>query len=330
MNVLVTGAAGYIGGHVTDALVERGHNVVGIDNFSTGRKEFLNEKIQFIEGDILDTESLSRIFSKMQNEAESAVIHLAGIKYAGESFANSLKYYEINCLGTLNLLKAMDRFNIKNIVFSSSCSVYGDVPDGLPVTEERTPQPVSPYGRSKLYAEHFIKDYSQGSGIKYTNLRYFNVAGNSSLNSLDVSPFNLFPKLYKAIEGRRPFEIYGTDYETRDGSCIRDYVHVHQLAVVHVTCVEKMHSGFSLSPAYNLGSGEGISVLEIVDSVRKNIDQKLEIKISPRRLGDPAQIMANTEKAQTELNWRHYSTVDDIVLSGWNSWVSYRKAATGN
>lgn len=326
MNVLLTGAAGYIGAHVTDALLQRGHKVIGIDDFSTGRREFLSDKIHFVEGDVRNLDFLNEVFSYLPNSEENAVIHLAGIKYAGESLTNSLKYYDINCLGTLNVLKTMDKFHIRNIVFSSSCSVYGDVVDGLAVTEERFTRPVSPYGRSKLYAENFIKDYSFGSGIKYTNLRYFNVAGNSNPRSLDISPFNLFPNLYRAIEGGHSLEVHGTDYETRDGSCVRDYVHVQELAEAHVTCVEMLYSDLILSSTYNLGSGKGASVLEIVESARQNIDHNLTIQTSPRRHGDPAQILADTEKAKTELNWEHLSTVDEMVLSGWNSWISLKKS----
>jgi UDP-glucose 4-epimerase len=242
------------------------------------------------------------------------------LKFAGESVKYPLEYYENNSVAVQVLIKVMAEFSINALVFSSSCSVYGSLKDLKPVSETSELNPVSPYGRSKLFAEKMISDAMSSSKLKAVALRYFNVAGNASEVGFDVSPFNLLPNLYRAISSKSTFTVFGGDYSTPDGSCIRDYVDVSLLAKAHIVALQKLLSGESLEFAYNLGSGVGASVLEILNAAKSSIDVNLKSAVADARSGDPAQILANVSLAARDLEWDHRVSIQEMVLSGWNAW----------
>lgn len=320
MEVVVTGAAGYVGSHVCHELLDQGINVIAVDDLSTGKREFLDSRLRFFQGKVQDEQFLVEVFSQLKDPAQSGVIHCAGLKFAGESVKYPLEYYENNSVAVQGLVKVMAEFSINALVFSSSCSVYGSLKDLKPVSESSELNPVSPYGRSKLFAEKMISDAMSSSKLKAVALRYFNVAGNAAEVGFDVSPFNLLPNLYRAISAKGTFTIFGGDYSTPDGSCIRDYVDVSLLAKAHIVALQKLLAGSALEFAYNLGSGVGASVLEIVDAAKKGIEADFKSVIVEARSGDPAQILADVSLAARDLGWDHKVSIQEMVLSGWNAW----------
>jgi UDP-glucose 4-epimerase len=322
MEIVVTGAAGYIGSHVCHELLSQGFEVIAIDDLSTGRREFLDPRVKFHEGKVQDAAFLSSVFSELVNPIEVGVIHCAGLKFAGESVKFPLHYYETNSLAVQVLLSEMQRFEIKTLVFSSSCSVYGNLEALKPASENSPLNPVSPYGRSKFFAERIIQDEATANKISAVALRYFNVAGNSPGVGYDVSPFNLLPNLYRALQNKVKFKVFGGNFNTIDGSCIRDYVDVSLLAQAHIKALKKLLSGEKLEFAYNLGSGEGASVYKIVQSAKDEIDKTLEFETVPARAGDPAQILADVSLATRDLDWSHTVSIQEMVLSGWEAWNS--------
>jgi UDP-glucose 4-epimerase len=320
MEIVVTGAAGYIGSHVCHELLAQGFDVIAIDDLSTGKRAFLDSRAAFFQGKVQDEKFLLDVFSQLKEPELSGVIHCAGLKFAGESVKYPLNYYENNSVAVQILLKAMENFSVKALVFSSSCSVYGSLKDLEPVSENAQLNPISPYGRSKLFAEKMISDAMATSELNAVALRYFNVAGNAPGVGFDVSPFNLLPNLYRAISAKDIFAIFGGDYSTPDGSCIRDYVDVSLLAKAHIVALQKLLVGASLEFAYNLGSGVGASVLEIVNAAKNGIDAGLKSAIVEARSGDPAQILADVSIAARDLEWDHRVSIQEMVLSGWNAW----------
>ena len=322
MEIVVTGAAGYVGSHVCHELIAQGFSVIAVDDLSTGRREFLDPRANFFLGRVQDEKFLAGVFSTISNPETAGVIHCAGLKFAGESVKNPLNYYENNTVAVQVLLRAMASFSIKTLVFSSSCSVYGSLKDLKPVAESAELNPVSPYGRSKLFAEKMISDATAASELKAVALRYFNVAGNSKGVGHDVSPFNLLPNLYRAISEKNDFTVFGGEFETPDGSCIRDYVDVSLLAKLHITALKKLLAGDDLEFAYNLGSGEGTSVYQIVKSAQKEISAEMRFITVPARVGDPAQILADISLAKRDLGWSHPVSIREMVLSGWHAWNS--------
>ncbi|WP_350347300.1 UDP-glucose 4-epimerase GalE [Agromyces sp. G08B096] len=315
MSWLVTGGAGYIGAHVVRAFQAKGIETVVIDDLSSGRRAFLPDGTPFVQGTILDGPLLEDTFSRFPI---TGVVHLAGFKYAGVSVQRPLHTYQQNVTGTTTLLAAMAERGVERIVFSSSAAVYG-TPDVDLVTEATEKHPESPYGESKLIGEWLLADQARATGLAHTSLRYFNVVGSGSDEIYDVSPHNLFPLVFDALlEGRTP-RINGDDYPTPDGTCVRDYIHVADLADAHVVAAERLDAGAPLEPVYNLGSGDGVSVGEIMHAVAEVTGIAFQPEIGPRRTGDPARIVASGELAARDLDWRMRHTLEDMVRSAWEA-----------
>lgn len=315
--VMVIGGAGYIGSHVVKSLLQNGHEVTVYDNLSTGQKVNLFDKADFVEGDIL---SYVFLCETMQRGFD-AVIHLAAKKAVGESMENPNKYSINNIQGSLNILMAMAECGVRNIVFSSSAAVYG-MPEYLPVDEAHPVNPINYYGFTKLEIEKFMNWYDQLKGLRYVALRYFNAVGydaDGDIKGKEKNPQNLLPIIMETATGERDsMAVFGTDYETRDGTCIRDYIHVSDLATAHVLAIEKLIGGMP-SAVLNLGTGEGTSVQEMIDAAEKVIGKKLNVKYAGRRPGDPATLIASSEKARKLLGWKPaYTKIEDIIRTTWN------------
>jgi len=316
---LVTGGAGYIGAHVVRAFLDEGLGVAVLDDLSSGHAEFVPHGVPFVEGSILDEGLIARTLA---DNGVTGVVHLAGFKYAGVSVQRPLHTYEQNVTGTVNLLRAMEQNGVDKCVFSSSAATFGTPSEDV-VTEETPTTPESPYGESKLIAEWLLADQERATGLRHTSLRYFNVVGSGTDEVYDSSPHNLFPLVIEALlEGRTP-RINGDDYPTPDGTCVRDYVHVADLAVSHVAAAKALDDGRTLSPVYNLGSGDGLSVKQIMDAMARVTGIDFVPEIGPRRPGDPARIVATGELAGRDIDWKMRYSVDDMVATAWSA----RKAA---
>ena len=320
MTWLVTGGAGYIGAHVVRSLLDAGLDPVVIDDVSSGHQEFVPAHVPFIRGSVLDGPLLLRV---MDEHDVTGVIHVAGFKYAGVSVQRPLHTYEQNVTGMTTLLGAMEDRGIDRIVFSSSAAVYG-TPDIDLVTEDTPKSPQSPYGESKLVGEWLLRDQGIATGLRHTSLRYFNVVGSGTPEVYDTSPHNLFPKVFDAlVEGRTPV-VYGGDYPTPDGTTVRDYLHVGDLARSHVVAAQRLDAGEPLEAAYNLGSGDGVSVAEIMAAMARVTGIDFTPEIGPRRAGDPARIVASGELAARDLDWAMRHTIDDMVRSAWQARLAHR------
>ena len=313
---LVTGGAGYIGAHVVRALAAVGITPVVFDDLSSGFAGFVPDGVPFVQGDILDVETLTETLSAHEC---AGVVHVAGFKYAGVSVSRPLHTYNQNVTGTAKVLDAMHRAGVNKMVFSSSAAVYG-TPETELVTEDSPTRPESPYGESKLIGEWLIADVARAwpefAGV---SLRYFNVVGSATDEVYDASPHNLFPIVIEALLAGRTPRVNGTDYPTTDGSCVRDYLHVGDLAVSHVAAAQALEVGRPLRPAYNLGSGDGLSVLQIMDAVRRVTGMDFSPEVGPRRPGDPARIVADGQAAARDLDWRMRYTLDEMVRSAWDA-----------
>ena len=316
----MTGGAGYIGSHVVNRLCEQGERVICFDNFSSGFKEFVNPNAELVLGDIRNAVDLKKCFDLLRSPATAGVIHLAGLKYASVSVANPLEFYGVNLIGTINLVNQMVASGVPNIVFSSSCSVYGNAGESKGVRETTNLLPLSPYAKSKLYSESVLEDARAAYGLKVVALRYFNVAGNGSRDGHDLSPYNVFPNIYRSLSSNLPFTIFGNDFPTHDGTCVRDYVDVDLLSESHVKVMNKILAGENLNSVYNLGSERGYSVLEIVEAVRQEIDENFAVVFAEKREGDPAQIYADCTSAKHDLDWNHRTDLNKMVRDGWAAW----------
>jgi UDP-glucose 4-epimerase len=315
MTWLVTGGAGYIGSHVVRALETSGLEPVVIDDLSSGHESFVPRGVPFLRGTILDG---GVVLQAIEDHDVSGVIHIAGFKYAGVSVQHPLHTYEQNVTGTQSLLAAMESAGVDRIVFSSSAAVYG-TPDVKLVTEETPKAPESPYGESKLIGEWLLRDQGVATGLRHTSLRYFNVVGSGDPELYDSSPHNLFPLIFTALaEGRTP-RINGNDYDTPDGTCVRDYLHVSDLALAHVAAAQRLDAGTALESAYNLGSGEGVSVGEIMAAVADVTGIAFTPEIGPRRAGDPARIVASGDLAARDLDWAMRHSLREMVSSQWEA-----------
>ncbi|MFW5991025.1 MAG: UDP-glucose 4-epimerase GalE [Candidatus Nanoarchaeia archaeon] len=313
-NILVTGGAGYIGSHAVRRLIEKNYNVFVLDCLEKGTHGFVPEHVTFYKGDLRDERVLNELFSK---EKIDAVIHFAGYIEAGESVKDPLKYYENNVCSSINLLKYMQKHNVKKIVFSSSAAVYGN-PENVPIKEEDAKVPVNPYGQTKLMVENILSDLSRQNKVEFVSLRYFNAAGaHYGLGENHEPETHLIPLLIKTALGKREgFKIYGKDYDTRDGTCERDFVHVLDLAEAHVLGLEQLFVD-KKEVYYNVGSSFGYTVKEIIELVEKITEKKISAEIAKRREGDPSRLIADCRKIKEELNWRPKKDINEIIKNAY-------------
>ena len=318
MTILVRGGAGYIGSPAVAALLAKGEQVVVVDNLQTGHKEAVLEGAVLEEGDLRDQVFLRQVFKTHPIEA---VMHFAADSLVGESVTDPLKYYDNNVGGATALLQVMNEFDVKHIVFSSTAAAYGE-PKRVPIVETDETNPTNPYGETKLAIEKMLKWSEQAYGIEYVVLRYFNVAGahTEGLVGEDHQPeTHLIPIILQVALGKRDqIMIYGDDYETEDGTCIRDYIHVVDLVEAHILAVERLRAGKG-SATYNLGNGTGFSVKQVVDAVRNVTGHAIPAQVAKRRAGDPAKLIASSEKALQELGWTpQYADLHTIIQSAWD------------
>ena len=313
-NILVMGGAGYIGSHTVKHLVENGYNVIVADNLSMGHREAVKTD-KFELADLMDKESLRVVFKKYPIDT---VINFAGFIAVGESVENPAKYYQNNVVGTLNLLDIMLENNVKKIVFSSTAAVFGN-PLYVPIDEKHITNPINPYGQTKLMIEKIFADYQRAYGLKYIAFRYFNASGcavDGSIGESHNPETHLIPLVLKAIKGERAnIKIFGDDYETPDGTCIRDYIHVEDLAEAHRLAVENIDK---FTGVLNLGTSNGTSVKEIIDIAENITGKKCPVVIEGRRAGDPAILRATSGKAKEILGWEPKLTMEDIIKTAWN------------
>jgi UDP-glucose 4-epimerase len=302
LSVLVVGGAGYIGSHMVKHLLRQGCDVVTYDNLSTGYRDAVLGG-QFVLGDLADQAALETLFSTHRFDG---VLHFASFIQVGESVREPAKYYENNVTNTLNLLNAMVKHGVRHFIFSSTAAVYGE-PQYVPIDEAHPKQPINPYGKTKWMVEQILEDYDRAYGLKSIALRYFNAAGadpEGELGERHEPETHLIPLVLQAASGRRPhISVFGRDYDTPDGTCIRDYIHVTDLAEAHWLALQKLLAGAN-SAAYNLGNGNGFSVQEVIDAAQKVTAREIAVNDSPRREGDPARLVANSQAARNALNWQ--------------------------
>jgi len=314
MKVLVIGGAGYIGSHTARVLRKHGHEAIIYDNLSTGH-DFLAKGFELVVGDIADGSKLRPVMNRVD-----AVMHFAAHAYVGESVTNPRKYFRNNVEAALNLLNTSLDAGVRTFVFSSTCAVYG-IPATVPITEDMTRQPINPYGISKLFLENALEAYSPAYGLRFASLRYFNAAGadeSEEIGELHDPEAHLIPLALAASRAGAPaLQIFGTDYPTPDGTCIRDYIHVNDLAEAHVLALGRLGSGEE-SFAVNLGTGQGCSVLEIIRAVENVTGRMVNRVIAPRRPGDPPALVADPTRAQRLLQWKATRSLSDIVATAWN------------
>ena len=317
MAILVCGGAGYIGSHAVHVLVEKGEQVVIVDNLQTGHRGALNPAAKFYEGDIRDASVLDKIFTENKIEA---VIHFAANSLVGESMEKPLLYFNNNVYGMQVLLEAMVRYGVDKIVFSSTAATYGE-PKRVPIHEDDETCPTNTYGETKLTMEKMMKWVSRANGVRYVSLRYFNAAGalpDGSIGEDHKTETHLIPLILQVPTGRRDhITVFGDDYPTPDGTCLRDYIHVVDLADAHVLALEYLRKG-GASDIFNLGNGQGFSVKEMIAAAEKATGRSIKVEIGARRAGDPAQLIASSEKARTVLGWKpRFTDVEQVIGTAW-------------
>lgn len=317
IKVLVTGGAGYIGSHVVKKLGELGYEIMVYDNLSTGNPQSVLYG-ELVVADLEDIESLRDSFNRFKPDA---VMHFAAHLDVGESVQEPLKYYINNTQNTINLLRVMMEYQVKNFIFSSTCAVYGN-PAKIPVNEEESLQPISPYGHSKRFIEQILSDLDGKEGFRYVTLRYFNVAGadpDNILGQRNENSTHLITRILKVLNGKYDnLEIYGTNYSTPDGTCIRDYIHVSDLASAHVKALEYLIEN-KTSDVFNLGYGRGYSVLDVISVSEEVTGKKIPVVIAERREGDIDKVIADNQKAINKLNWKpEFDSLSDIIKTAWN------------
>lgn len=314
--ILVCGGAGYIGSHINKMLNQQGYETVVFDNLVYGHKEAVKWG-ELLIGDLADTDALKELFDRYDFDA---VFHFAAYAYVGESVENPEKYYFNNVANTLNLLHAMKEHGVNKIIFSSTCATYGE-PERVPITEDMPQNPINPYGVTKLMVERIFKDYNHAYGLQFVVLRYFNAAGADPDGEIGEShdpETHIIPLVLDAASGLRPdVKVFGTDYDTPNGSCVRDYIHVTDLASAHLLALHHLEEG-KPSDFFNLGNERGTSVLEVVESVRRVTGKEFTATIAPRRPGDPAKLVGSSRKAQEILGWKpEYADIETIVKHAW-------------
>lgn len=314
--ILIVGGAGYIGSHINKELSKQGYKTVVFDNLSSGKKELVKWG-EFFEGDLGNIENIREVFKKYPIEA---VLHFAAFKAVGESVTDPQKYYKNNVANTLNLFEVMKENDVKKFIFSSSAATFGN-PQYIPIDEKHPQNPINPYGETKLIVEHILRDYSNAYGFKYVSLRYFNACGadlETEVGEWPGSSSNLIPLVLDAAIGRREdIKVFGTDYPTPDGTCVRDYIHVTDLATAHVLALKYLDNGGE-SQCLNLGNGRGFSVKEVVEMAKKVTGIDFKVTFTDRRAGDPPELVADSKLAQETLKWQpQYQDLEIIVDSAW-------------
>ena len=312
MKILVVGGAGYIGSVCAELLLDAGHEVSIFDNLSEGHRAAIDPRAEFIKCDLEDRQSVERLLARRRPDA---VMHFAANALVGESMQDPSKYFRNNVANGLNLLDAMVDTGVQKLIFSSTCAIFGP-PERVPIDETMPARPINPYGESKLAFEKILRWYDQIHGLKFVSLRYFNAAGASARFGEDHRvETHLIPNVLKVVLREKPHvEIFGTDYETPDGTCIRDYIHIVDLAQAHILALDATKSDF-----YNLGTGGGASVREVIDACRKITGHKIDVVEKPRRRGDPPRLIASSEKIHRELGWKpQFQSLDAIIESAWN------------
>ena len=316
MAILVCGGAGYIGSHINKQLHKEGYETIVFDNLIYGHKEAVKWG-KLVVGDLKNVDEIEAVF---KNNQIDAVFHFAAYAYVGESVEHPEKYYYNNVANTLNLLHVMIKYGCNRIIFSSTCATYGE-PEKVPITEDMPQNPINPYGATKLMVERIFQDYHKAYGLQYVVLRYFNAAGadpDGEIGERHNPETHIIPLVLDAASGKKPdIKVFGTDYDTPDGSCIRDYIHVYDLATAHLLALHHLEAGKE-SQFFNLGNEKGTSVLEVVDSVKRVTRRNLKVTLTDRRPGDPAKLVGSSQKAQEVLGWKPiYGDIDAIVGHAW-------------
>ncbi|WML58966.1 UDP-glucose 4-epimerase GalE [Neobacillus sp. PS2-9] len=315
--ILVVGGAGYIGSHLVKELVEK-EEVVVLDNLSTGHRDAVDSRAIFVKGDLGNEEDLQMVF---RSYPIKAVMHFAAYSLVGESVVDPLKYYENNVAATLTLIKVMMKFKVKNFIFSSTAATYG-IPEVDLIDETSVTAPINPYGHSKLMVEKILADFSKAYGLNYVVLRYFNAAGahkSAVIGESHDPETHLIPIVLQQLLGQREkVAVFGTDYETPDGTCIRDYIHVTDLAEAHILALEALLTEKKSAEVYNLGNGLGYSVKEVIETCEKVTGVKANVEMADRRAGDPARLVASSQKIFTELGWKAERNLEQIIADAWN------------
>ncbi|MER7574622.1 UDP-glucose 4-epimerase GalE [Streptomyces sp. NPDC126514] len=323
MTWLITGGAGYIGAHVVRAMSEAGERTVVYDDLSTGQSERVPDGVPLIVGSTLDAQHVARALA---DHEITGVVHLAAKKQVGESVEQPLRYYRENVEGLRVLLEAVTRAGVPSFVFSSSAAVYG-MPDVDLVTEETPCAPMSPYGETKLAGEWLVRAAARATGLSTASLRYFNVAGAAAPDLADAGVHNLIPMVFEKLTENEPPRIFGDDYPTPDGTCVRDYIHVVDLAEAHVAAARALRSSPGRDLTLNIGRGEGVSVREMIDRINALTGHDRPPTVTPRRPGDPARVVASADRAATELGWKARHDVQDMIASAWEGWVRLHPSA---
>jgi len=314
--ILIVGGAGYIGSHINKELIKQGYQTVVFDNLASGKKELVKWG-EFFEGDLGEIDDIRAVFKKYPIEA---VLHFAAFKAVGESVTDPQKYYKNNVANTLNLFEVMKENGVNKFIFSSSAATFGE-PKYIPIDEKHPTNPINPYGETKLMVEHIMRDYDKAYGMRYISLRYFNACGadlEADVGEWPGSSSNLIPLVLDAAIGRREdIKVFGSDYETPDGTCIRDYIHVTDLAEAHVLALKKLLDGGN-SDVFNLGNGKGFSVKEVIEAAKKVTGIDFKVTMVERRAGDPPVLVADATKAKEVLGWKpQYADLETIVSSAW-------------